>query len=136
MCDYSLKSVKSRPASVGDKLVTHNFGYGTRGFAEPGAGHCADDPVAICVLPGTELAFAGDIECRFPDRRVLHKTAIFRQINTGNQHTHHDALEFPNGETCLLTHLEEGQSATVLQLPAALKTSEEAKEQTRLEVVG
>jgi hypothetical protein len=83
MCDYSLKSVKSRPASVGDKLVTHNFGYGTRGFAEPGAGHCADAPVAVCVLPGTELAFAGDIECHSPDRKVLHKTAIFRQINTG-----------------------------------------------------
>src|SRR5207253_1731261 len=29
MCDYSLMHVKSRPASVGDKLRTTNFGTGT-----------------------------------------------------------------------------------------------------------
>jgi hypothetical protein len=31
--------------------------------------------------------------------------------------THHDALEFPDGEIVLLTHLCVGQRATVLQLP-------------------
>jgi hypothetical protein len=35
--------------------------------------------------------------------------------------THHDALEFPDGQVVLLTHLREGQSATVLQLPAQPK---------------
>src|SRR5262249_61650810 len=30
MCDYSLHSVRTRPAKVGEKLVTHNFGTGTR----------------------------------------------------------------------------------------------------------
>src|SRR6516165_1093617 len=52
MCDYSLHSVRTRPAKVGEKLVTHNFGTGTRGFAAP-----QDCSVAVCVLPGTELAF-------------------------------------------------------------------------------
>ena len=33
MCDYSLVNVKSRPAKIGDKLTTQNFGTGTRGFA-------------------------------------------------------------------------------------------------------
>ena len=33
MCDYSLHYVKSRPAKVGDKLSTRDFGTGTRGFA-------------------------------------------------------------------------------------------------------
>jgi hypothetical protein len=33
MCDFSLHSVKSRPAKVGDKLTTRDFGTGTRGFA-------------------------------------------------------------------------------------------------------
>jgi hypothetical protein len=33
MCDFSLQSVRSRPAQVGDKLLTRNFGTGTRGFA-------------------------------------------------------------------------------------------------------
>jgi class 3 adenylate cyclase len=36
----------------------------------------------------------------------------------GKPMVHHDALEFPDGETVLLTRLCEGQHATVLQLPA------------------
>ena len=52
MCDYSLHHVKSRPAKVGDKLRTVNFNTGTRGFAAP-----EDSATAVCVLPGTELAF-------------------------------------------------------------------------------
>jgi len=34
-----------------------------------------------------------------------------------NAVTHHDALEFPDGQVVLLTRLCEGQRATVLQLP-------------------
>ena len=45
MCDYSLESVRSRPARIGDKLVTRDFGTGTRGFS------ASDDPaLAVCVL--------------------------------------------------------------------------------------
>ena len=33
MCDYSLQTVRSRPAKVGDKLTTRDFGTCTRGFA-------------------------------------------------------------------------------------------------------
>ena len=52
MCDYSLHSIKSRPAKIDDKLTTRDFGTGTRGFA------ASENPnVAVCVLPGTELAF-------------------------------------------------------------------------------
>ena len=58
MCDFSLQSVKSRPAKVGDKLTTVNFNTGTRGFAAP-----EDPTTAVCVLPGTELAFAGEVRC-------------------------------------------------------------------------
>ena len=58
MCDYSLESVRSRPARIGDKLVTRDFGTGTRGFS------ASDDPaLAVCVLPGTELAFVSDVAC-------------------------------------------------------------------------
>jgi hypothetical protein len=46
-----------------------------------------------------------------------------------NPCTHHDALEFPDGQVVLLTHLREGQRATVLQLPAQAKA--QAKAQTR-----
>ena len=58
MCDYSLQSVASRPAKVGDKLTTWDFGTGTIGFAA-----AEDTRVAVCVLPGTELAFSKPVEC-------------------------------------------------------------------------
>jgi hypothetical protein len=137
MCDYSLHSVKSRPAKVGDKLITHNFGTGTRGFAPS-----EDVDVAVCVLPGTELAFAHDVK-RLPTGlwpwhhgAIRHKTAIFRQINKGKVAAHHDALEFPDGQIVLLTLLAEGQQATILQLPAEPKTAIEAQSQRRVAYVG
>jgi hypothetical protein len=84
MCDYSLHHFKSRPAKVGDKLMTRNFSTGTRGFAAP------DDPTtAVCVLPGTELAFADEVK-RDPApfsllswrvKTIQSRTAIFRQVN-------------------------------------------------------
>ena len=57
MCDYSLHHVKSRPAKVGDKVTTTNFRTGTRGFAAP-----EDSTMAVCVLPGTELAFSEEVK--------------------------------------------------------------------------
>ena len=118
MCDYSLHNVRTRPAKVGDKLTTRRFNSGTRGFSAP-----EDMSVAVCVLPGTELSFRDEVmRVRvFPWTRNItkHKTAIFRQINQDNPIAHHDALEFPDGQILLLTFLQEGQKATVLQLPAA-----------------
>jgi hypothetical protein len=137
MCDYSLHSVKSRPAKVSDKLTTHNFGTGTRGFAAS-----EDMNVAVCVLPGTELSFAEEVKClptgliAWRDKVIEHKTAIFRQINKDKVAAHHDALEFPDGRIALLTTLYEGQQATVLQLPAEAKTVSEAEAQRRVTYVG
>ena len=61
MCDYSLQGVASRPAAVGDKLTTRNFGTGTRGFAAP-----EDRNTAVCLLPGTEVAFSGEVAIESP----------------------------------------------------------------------
>jgi hypothetical protein len=52
---------------------------------------------------------------------IRHRVARFRQVNLENPHTHHDAIEFPDGQIVLLTHLRAGQQATVLQLPAQAK---------------
>ena len=65
-----------------------------------------------------------------------HTTAVFRQVNKDNPYTHHDALEFPDGKMVLLTHLLEGQEATVLQLPAQPVTAAEEKAQERVPHVG
>jgi hypothetical protein len=52
MCDYSLDLVESRPAKVGDELVTTQFKNSIRrGFAAIG-----EPNVAVCLLPGTEVA--------------------------------------------------------------------------------
>ena len=109
-----VSKLRSRPAKVGDKLVTRVFGTGTRGFA------AADDlGLAVCVMPGTEMAFAGEVMCLptgllgWKTRTINHQTAIFRQVNKDKSTAHHDALEFPDGRTVLLTLLCEGQTATV-----------------------
>ena len=137
MCDFSLQSVRSRPAKVGDKLVTRDFGTGTRGFS------AADDPgLAVCIMPGTELAFASEVACLpagllgWKTKTINYKTAIFRQVNKDKMAAHHDSLEFPDGRNVLLTLLCEGQEATVLQLPAQPVTVEEAREQERVSYVG
>ena len=137
MCDFSLHSIKSRPAKVGDKLATRDFGTGTRGFAAS-----EDATMAVCVLPGTELAFAHEIKrlsarlWPWHDNVIKHKTAIFRQINKEKVAAHHDALEFPDGQIVLLTFLCEGQQATVRQLPAEPKPVVESEAQRRAAYVG
>ena len=129
MCDYSLHDVASRPAKVGDKLVSTQFPNAiTRGFADP-----TQPRVAVCLLPGTELAFDREVECdasfRFrPTRKSMHKVARFRQLNMNRPAAHHDALEFPDGKVVLVTDLCEGQHATVLQLPNTGRPAEEEAE--------
>jgi hypothetical protein len=134
MCDYSLHHVRTRPAKVGDKLVTHRFNYSTNGFSAPEEKH-----VAVCVLPGTELSFSNEVKrspaSLWPWGKIIihHKTAIFRQVNLDNPRAHHDALEFPDSELVLLTHLMEGQEATVLQLPASATVEQREKPATASE---
>ena len=119
MCDYSLHHVATRPAQIEDKLVTTRFNNSiTRGFAAVG-----EPNVAVCLLPGTELAFDENVECeRFggilPSKKIGQRLARFRQIDKDIPAIHHDALEFSDGQVVLLTRLCEGQRATVLQLPA------------------
>lgn len=127
MCDYSLEFVASRPAKVGDKLVSTGFPRtSTRGFAS-----VDDSNVAVCLLPGTELSFEDQVRCEtgFLFYRRLghlgHRVARFRQINKG---LHRDALEFPDGKIVLLTHLCTGQRATVLQLPVSAPVKIEVRQ--------
>jgi hypothetical protein len=130
MCDYSLQYVASRPAKVGDELVSTKFHNSiTRGFA------AVEDPnVAVCLLPGTELAFESDVEYDpalgsfLPSRKVGQKVARFRKLNNDQPHAHHDALEFPGGQIVLLTRLCAGQRAKVLQLPAVPRTRSQAED--------
>src|SRR5437867_7176564 len=117
MCDYSLHAVATRPAEVAETLVSTSFSTGTHGFANP------DGPaVAVCLRPGTEIAFEADVRADgFLFRRnVGARLARFRQIGLDYAAQHHDALEFSNGAIVLLSELVPGQRAVVLQLPAHL----------------
>jgi hypothetical protein len=132
MCDYSLHHVASRPAQVGDKLVSTKFPNSiTRGFSAVGA-----PEVAVCLLPGTELAFEHDVECDpafgfLPNRKLGQSVARFRHINEDHPTAHHDALEFADGQVVLVTRLCVGQRATVLQLPAGARATAATEAQAR-----
>jgi len=132
MCDYSLHLVASRPAKVGDRLVATDFARSiTRGFAADG-----EPDVAVCLLPGTEIAFEQEVQydrafSLFGKARVEHKVARFRQVNLNDPHVHHDALEFPGGQIVMVTRLLPGQCATVLQLPATARDHGHPQESTR-----
>ena len=96
--------------------------------------------VAVCLLPGTEVAFEKEVERDHAFDRLLprmrfgklgDKVARFRQLNMDRPNVHHDALEFPDGQIVLVTRLCEGQHATVLQLPAFARVASAAQEQVR-----
>jgi len=131
MCDYSLHLVASRPAKVADKLVATDFVQSiTRGFSAIG-----EPEVAVCLLPGTELAFDDDVQfdrafSMFGRARIAHRVARFRQVNIDDPHIHHDALEFPGGQIVMVTRLIPGQTATVLQLPASVPDRRSDRAQT------
>ena len=117
MCDYSLHAVATRPAEVAERLVSTRFSAAaTRGFASPN-----NPKVAVCLRPGTELAFEHDVQTggMMLRKSIGARLARFRQINTDKPYQHHDALEFANGTIALVTDLVPGQMATVLQLPAS-----------------
>ncbi|CAL77873.1 hypothetical protein BRADO4121 [Bradyrhizobium sp. ORS 278] len=127
MCDYSLHAVASRPAKVGETLISTTFrGTATRGFALE-----SEPTVAVCMLPGTELAFAEDV--RYDSRWLWTRTIRERvaKFNTIEKHIpdrHHDAIEFADGRHVLVTQLCEGQRVTVLQLPVSKQPGERRPE--------
>jgi hypothetical protein len=123
MCDYSLHAVASRPAKVGETLVTTTFrGTSTRGFASE-----SDPAVAVCMLPGTELAFDDDVKYDsrwFWTKTIRSRVAKFNTVERQVPDRHHDAVEFADGSRVLVTQLREGQHVTVLQLPVTGKPAE------------
>ena len=131
MCDYSLHALATRDAEIGETLVSTKFHLTTsRGFRGPN-----DPEIAVCLRPGTEIAFEQNV---FADgmtfRKNIHdRLARFRQIDLDKPLHHHDALEFSNGKIVLVTDLTPGQKATVLQLPAKPIETSDGLEQVELQ---
>ena len=126
MCDYSLEYLASRPAKVGDKLVTTKFSRSlTRGFCAIG-----EPNVAVCLQPGTELAFEREIEApsgfRMRPRKLGAKLAQFRRVNEACRTMHHDALERAGHSTdqAMRSSARNGNSVTGDRAPAASDTED------------
>ena len=120
MCDYSLHALATRPAEVGETLISTTFPR----HIDPRLRFRTRAAVAVCMLPGTELAFAEDV--KYDNRWIWTKTIGYRvgKFNTIDPHVrerHHDAIEFPDGSHVLVTQLCAGQHVTVLQLPVSQK---------------
>jgi hypothetical protein len=128
MCDYSLHAVASRPAKVGETLVTTSFfGTSTRGL-----GAKEQPNVAVCLLPGTELAFDHDVKYNrywLSTKNAGFRVAQFCVIEPKATEQHHDALLFPNGNIVLVNLLSEGQYARVLQLPVRRQENANRREE-------
>lgn len=126
MCDYSLNGIASRPARVGDRIVSTRFAATfDRGFGLLGA-----RDIAICLMPGTEIAFDGNAVIEpellsLPKWNIGECLARFRHVNHGDPLLPRDAVEFIGGEIVPVMRLAEGQVATVIQLPSARAASPE-----------
>jgi hypothetical protein len=129
MCDYSLSAVASRPAKVGETLVSTYFrGTPSHGFAVP-----HEESVAVCLLPGTELVFERNVKYRggwFRSKTAGYSVAKFCKIDPEIPHKHHDGLEFPDGSTVLVQSLVQGQRVRVLQMPITNKGHKSAGRQS------
>jgi hypothetical protein len=117
-CDRRVVSLPGNPVSCGDNVVIGSAPT-SPGRATPG------------VMPGTELAFERDVVWDRPfsffrRRLVTGRLARFRRVDPDNRHAHHDAVEFPDGRTVLLTMLRAGQRATVVQLPVRRESAQTA----------
>src|SRR5262249_32290510 len=101
--------------------------------------------VAVCLLPGTEVAFEKELEFERGfglfsswkrEKRIGDKVARIRQLNADKRNMHHDALEFPNGENMLVTRRCARQYATVLQWPGSRHSVKDEVELKLAAVVG
>jgi hypothetical protein len=119
--------MKTRDAKVGDKLATTHFPVSwARGFAAVDEKGKVDVDCAVCLKVGTEIAFDEPIrgddgwsqEEGYQASPQGHKVARFTKLNLDRVDIHHDAIEFPDGTSILISSLKSGQRATVLQLPA------------------
>ena len=119
--------------------MTRLFNSFTTGFASVG-----EPNVAVCLLPGTEIAFDHEIRVKgllrsmrrwIRGKEAGERVARFRKFQPDQPAVHHDALELPSGDTVLLTQLCQGQHATVLQLPAQLARAA-GEEESRRRVAG
>ena len=76
--------------------------------------------VAVCLLPGTEIAFDENVECEpsfgtgiLSNKKIGQRLARFRQVNMDNPVAHHDALEFPDGQVVLGSELINFSALTI-----------------------
>src|SRR2546423_15383931 len=116
MCDYSLHAVDSRPAEVAETLVSTKFqSTTTRGFASPN-----NPQVAVCLRPGTEIAFEDNVQTDgvLFRKDIGDRLARFRQIDLHQSAQHPDALGFSKGAIVWAPRPVAGAPANGLEVSA------------------
>ena len=114
MRDDSLEHLASRPAKVGDKLVTTNSADRLRAPSAQSAS--PRSPFVFSLGQSLHLSARSKPhrDFRLRPRKLGAKLARFRRVNEACRTMHHDALELPSGQVVLLTSLCEAQHATVI----------------------
>ena len=120
MCDYSNEEQASRPAKIGDQLVTAGIGE----FDCVGMVSLDEPDVAVCLLPGSRLKITGGVSVALQKKLQIsptdHVTFEKRDVPAG-QSDYSDSLHFDShvsGELILLQDLPTGVGFEVLSVPA------------------
>ena len=101
MCDYSLEVYRSRPAQLGERYETHEFGSLSIGFIAPG-----DPSIAVCMACDTTLRLEGIPERVQKAASVsANEDVTFTRLEAG---PHHDGVRFANGAEVTLQALGPG----------------------------
>jgi hypothetical protein len=117
MCQWSEEiELQTRPARE-EALVTTHFGLGLIGLAD-------EEGNAVCVAPGTELAFDGDLEWASGTKVYGrgYRLARLRHDPTEAESRYRDKLVLADGREVYVNALAPGQRCVVLQLPVGSKT--------------
>ena len=121
MCDYSLEHYRSRPAQLGEKYETHQFGSWSIGFIAPG-----DASTAICMACDTKLRLEGIPELIQMRLRVsANENVTFTRLEAG---PYHDGVRFANGAEVTLQELGTGVTGYVDDLLSSLVWRKQAVE--------
>lgn len=111
MCDYSLESVRNRPARVGEKLTTRRFPSGSVGFTAAGDVGCS---TAVCLMEDTRITLENVPAELQRELGVAEKaTVTFFRTDPQTSVGYRDSIRFPNGKEITLQRLGPAVSAVV-----------------------
>lgn len=114
MCGWSAEDADSRPAVVGDKLVTDKINTHVTGLVARSNGE------TVCLLTGSKIQLINmPVIAGRPDVPVgTFEACLGEHQYTGGEEGPTDILDCGNGAKIFLTYIPLGVNVTVLSIPA------------------